>query len=371
MRKRFCCLVLVLAMAAAMVPMRVSAVGNGAVCLNPAELRPEGGAWDLGGSVVYFGEFCGAPLPYRVLCTPETQTLTEESLLLDCGTILKRKAFDSNFKRNEGQEKLPSEWKGSDLEIWLNGNNFYESRGVFTHLERSAIAQTTLADARIPYSTSHWENMYRDFGSTDHVFLLSAAEVTGLYAQEAASAKDGETTDWWVRSAFDMGGNGAGSVHFDGHVCNNSVSNFVVGVSPALNVKLSAVVLVSAANGDKAVPLAKAAGQPDNNEWKLTLLDPGKTVTVTGDVTRDGNTVTVPYICEGRNITQISLVITDGAGTVLYYGATQNGTFSLPKELAWKTCGLDYHAYLLAEDVNGAYRTDYASPLCEITIPNP
>lgn len=389
LKKRFWGLMLTLAAVCALVPTPVLAaehepqamqLGSAvlrSVNLNAAALRPADGAWDLGGNIVYFGQYGGEALAYRPLCSPETQSPAEEGLLLDCASIIRRKAFDENFRRNEGQEKLPSEWKGSDLEAWLNGSNFYESLNVFTHMERSAIPETTLADARTLYSTSHWTDMYRDFGSTDRVFLLSAAEVSGLYAQDAARAKDGATTDWWVRSAFDTGGNGAGSVHFDGHVCNNSVSNFVVGISPALNVRLSDIQLVTPADGDKMHPVEKVPPQGNNTEWKLTLLDPTKTITLTEEIYRyDENgaaRVIVPCTWEGNEIFQISLVLTDDAGNALYYGATEkaNGSvsFFLPQDLCSKICGRDYFAYLLAEDVNASYRTDYASEFCEIEIP--
>lgn len=46
------------------------------------------------------------------------------------------------------------------------------------------------------------------------------------------------------------------------------------------------------------------------------------------------------------------------------------GIFTLPAELADKTCGTDYYAYIIAEDVNGATESDYASAPVQITIPS-
>lgn len=117
--------------------------------------------------------------------------------------------------------------------------------------------------------------------------------------------------------------------------------------------------------------------QPDTREWKLTILDPAKTVAVPEGrtVTREDDRITVPYVLTGAGITRLSLVIADPNGQVLYYGpldrdaADCTAVFPLPRELQYKTCGKDYSAYLLAEGCNGPCRTDYSSALCPIDIP--
>lgn len=321
------------------------------ILLDVTQLRTET-PWNLGGNRVYFGQYEGEPMVWRVLPQAETQSV-EDSLLLDCETILKRKAYDDNFWQNEGQEKLPSEWKGSDIEAWLNGMDFYGRSSVFSYVERRAIAETTLAEMREPYSIGHWVKMYWDIPSTDRVFLLSAGEADALYANKEASAKTGASTTWWLRSAFDFAGNGAGSVPGDGHICNNSVSNFVVGGSPACNVKLSSILFATPA-GDDA--------------WKLTLLDERKSVTVT-EVTRDNDLVTVTYTVTGPDVNQISVLLANRDGTeALYYGALEE-SFLLPESLQNRACGADYHAYLLAEKVSGGKQSHYASPMAEFVIP--
>lgn len=346
----------------------------GSVLLNLAELRPEDGVWALGGSKVAFGHYDGAPVIFRVLASPETQRILdgEESLLLDCDTVLEKKCYDDNFRKNDTQVKVPSEWAGSDIDLWLN-HDFYGDAGIFSPLERAAIAETGLDAQEAIYTIGNWT--YEDYGGQGHLFLLSAGEAKLLYTENAPRAKEGASTSWWVRSSFGHMGNGAGSIHGDGHICNNSITNFGVGVSPAMNIKRASVLFASSVSGEEAVR-------------KLTLLDSDKTVkltkeqAVTREETEDGPIITIPYTCTGADINRISVLITDREfsdtdAQVLYYGGIQpspkgtagKGAFLLPSDLELKTCGKDYFAYILAEEIHGERESSYASSVCPVTIP--
>lgn len=337
---------------------------DGSILPDPAVLQ-QSGPWTLGDNRIWFGAFEGNPIICRVLPPAQTQTVDEPCLLLDCETILKLKAFDNNFKRNETQLKLPTEWRGSDIETWLNGNEFYGDPGIFTEAERAAIASTVLADVPEPYTGGSWVKRFTDYGSTDSLFLLSAAEAETVYADDASRVKVGAGPNWWLRSAFEFTGNGVGSIHIDGHVCNNSVSNFGVGVSPAMNVKLSAILFVTPLEGEK--------------EWKLTLRDPNLGLSCS-KWSREGDLVTVSCALEGKKADQISVLITDkpwqADARVIYTGAAgkfpvakeSTGAFLLPEELADRTWGSDYHVYLLAQTLRNEHQSDSASELVELTM---
>lgn len=341
-------------------PVSLSPAGED-ILLDPAALRPESGVWSLGDASVTFGRYDGVPLRWRVLASTDTQSGTEDSLLLDCGSVLVQKAYDDDFRRNDGQTGQPHEWPGSDLELWLNGDDFLGS--AFTEPERAAIAATSLTEENEPYSAGDWIDKYRDFASKDQAFMLSAREARDLYADNAARFKDGVCTSWWLRSAFDLGGNGAASVHGDGHICNYSITNFSVGVSPAVCIKTSSVLFASRSG----------------EGWKLTLLDPGRTVAVPRGrrVTREnvgGKTViTVPYAYGRETASRLGLLVT-ARDQVLYHGTAETApekkagraTFILPAELADLTCGTDYQVYIFALDSGAA---DCAGPFCEITVP--
>ena len=164
-----------------------------------------------------------------------------------------------------------------------------------------------------------------------------------------------------------------------GSIGNDRVNN-TAGVSPAFNLDLKSIIFSSLISGT-----AGSAGA----EYKLTVKDKNMTIAQTSgsDVTRAGNVVTVSYTISGsnaRSVSQVSVLITDSkysAGIAKTSGYSYfkledaimeksgTGTFTLPDQYADKTCGKDYFAYILAEDVNTGKRTDYASVPVEIIIP--
>lgn len=155
------------------------------ICLDPKALRPES-TWSTGGNQVYFGKYNGDPLSYRILASPNTQTVTESSLLLDCNTGLLQMKFDNDRSKNDGQTTNPNEWRGSDLETWLNGSRFYKNSSVFSNIEKAAIASTELM-LKNTYATI--STNYNDKAATNHIFCLSVAEAEGLYNDSEARKK--------------------------------------------------------------------------------------------------------------------------------------------------------------------------------------
>lgn len=382
--------------------------------LNAAVLRPQGGQWSTGGNLVYFGKYNNKPVAYRVLSsTTDTQESSESYLFLDCNTILLNKHFDEDVVKNEDQPDYPTQWPGSDLYIWLNGENFYNSQSIFSSIEHDAIADTKLK-AQNTY-TLNYSTGYKclDYNAESHVFLLSGKEAGSLYVNNGARIKTSilyypESPDyWWLRSTDAneynrMIATQASACKNDGslivqNVCSNPLRKLgtqtfggkkgkapAVGVSPALNVKLSSVLFASVNSSIKSFALAPVSASTAK-EWKLTLLDESKTISVTDgqSVSRQDTKVTVPYTYNGNDVTQISVMITDKEYTesdaqVLYYGKLQDvnianktgkGTFTMSPDLAEQICGRDYFAYIIAEDINGTMNTDYASKPVEITVP--
>ena len=123
------------------------------------------------------------------------------------------------------------------------------------------------------------------------------------------------------------------------------------------------------------------------DEFKLTLLDSGLTVTVPDDgkALIEEMTVTVPCKAGGPDAnpaTRVSVLILDKAyvpgnrnnASILCYTALDDipetgGTFDLPVGCNPDGWGTDYHVYLLAENLNGPCRTDYAGIPLPLNIP--
>ncbi len=324
------------------------------------------------GSYVYYGTYSGNPVKYRVLDKDSTD-FGGTTMLLDCDTVLwagsdPSSAFDADS----------NVWADSDIKLYLNSTFLTTS---FSSLEQKAIAGSTKTSAGNTDGNG-WSYLGWTSLNGEKIFFLDAKEATntsyGYYNTDndaTGRIKTGGNACCWLRSPTTNFSSGAGYVNGDGDVINASVSLSHVGVSPALNLNLSSVLFSSVISG--------TAGET-GAEYKLTLLDSDMTIAGNGDVTRSGDTVTIPYTISGTNkdnATQVSILILDRAysdatkneAVVKYYGALDtsagNGTFTLPADLSDKVCGRDYYAYIIAEEVNDTYETDYASAPVKIHIP--
>ena len=351
----------------------ISGLGTGAI-VDPTDGNTTGlTGWT--GNYVYYGTYGGNSIKYRMLDKEATE-FGGTTMLLDCDSILINMVHASQYPYKYGDEG----WTNSDINAWLNGDNFYSNTDVFTAQENAAIAASTKSDFAgdgpgVGFCGT--QNL-----SGEYVFLLDAKEATrasyGYRGADEQNITRNKAGKWWLRSPKVTGNN---SEDYAGYIYNNNggfLDLHVVsesGVSPAFNINLESVIFSSVISGS-----AGEAGA----EYKLTIADTNLGITP-GTITRSDTTITVPYTITGTNAanaTQVSVLITDSAysaGTAatsgytylkLSGGVSGTGTFTLPTAYADKTCGTDYYAYILVEDVNGQYETDYASAPLAITIPN-
>ena len=271
---------------------KIAGLGTSKIA-NPTTPTKATDAWQ--GSYVYFGthdadgDGTAEPIRYRVLDN-NTSVFGGTTMLLDCDSILwaginPSSAFDdSNI------------WANSNIRTYLN-NTFLTNN--FSQAEQSAIAKSTKSAADNG-DGSGWSNLNYAPLEKDKIFFLDAEEVTNTsygYSNVDLDAKNRKKTGgkntWWLRSADTF--RDAGSVDRDGGITSNYFKNTdSSGVSPAFNINLSSVLFASVISGK-----AEETGA----EYKLTLLDSDMTITGNGDVTRSGDTVTVPYTVTGANST--------------------------------------------------------------------
>lgn len=376
--------------------------------IDPAMPNSVNDAWK--GCYVYYGNYNGSPVKYRVLdasTTDYSADQTTQTMLLDCDSVLYRTPFDANGEANE-EGKYANDWSVSDVKNSLNGaGGFIDT--AFTATEKSAIAASTKAVENTLDGDGKSGLFYTPL-TGEKIFLPDAKEATRItygYSgyQDAANRvkKLGNTTVYcWLRSAHSNQVRNAGYVWSDGYISNEKVSDTTIGISPALNLNLSSILLSSVSGTGKSSALTSKSneiGVTTDADWKLTLLDTNKSIALTQDrsVTKasDG-TITVPYTytdyaaSDREKVNQISVMITDKAygsenAQILYYGALQNiknaegtastaaetstgtGTFALPSGLL-EIWGTDYHVYVMAEHVNADNATDYASEPLEIGV---
>lgn len=385
--------------------------------------RPANASSPWTGSKVYFGFDPSAAMGmcFRVLDANTTDYNQKPTMFLDSdrGVYINQYFCYDDSSNN---------WKSSNLSKWMNSTETTGFLKDWTELERKAIAYSTRSSSD---GLGHGKD---ELGwcsiENEKVFSLDAKEATNpAYgyndsadaAKERSKRRNSNKISWWLRSPSTSQTNQIGTIAVDGTISTKAVSE-VSGdgmsgslvASPAFNLDLERVLFASAdpsytvkqpnidnnkyKAGDIKRPLdednpekadvveVKSTDYAEANEWKLTLLDESKKLTL-GTGIQKGNTVTVPYEYKGgsgggttRN--QISVMITDGeydseTAMVLYYGqldtgnddlsanktGTGTGSFTMPQNLPGTA-----KVYLLFEYLSGGNETDYASKPVQLHI---
>lgn len=197
----------------------------------------------------------------------------------------------------------------------------------------------------------------------------------------------GKEIKWWLHG-------GESYVTTDGTIVQGK--DTTAGGGMTTNVDLSKILLSEVVTGE--------AGKL-GAEYKLTLLagkndydrENIKIEPDTTDIKRTEDEVTVSYTLRNTNwttyrINQVSVLFFDkpyGDSDAkllayekiegqqfsnkndygIYVDQSRKKSFTVPEGLRDKQCGVDYHAYLIAEQVNGEHESNFASAPVEITIP--
>ena len=351
------------------------------------------------------------PIKWRVLSNADGKAF-----------LLSDKNLDA-VKYHEDNEEVT--WEKSTMRSWLNGykakyntggksgidystgnaagnDNFIGS--AFSESEQKHIASTAVVNADNP---SHGTDGGND--TTDKIFLLSIAEAKNKSYGFTDSTNPTDTrksvntayvyggghtgTDemkgvdsaeyWWLRSptyyaaiAAYVGPNGKLSSEDGGTYVDEGYN----AVRPAFNLNLSSVLFTSAAKGGKSstaaiLKNADYSSISGNDGYKLTLKDENRKFAVSdkaGKTAHKGHGVKISYSgAEKGENEYISAMITNGSGEVIYYGqiaqpAAASGTaeFAVPSDIEYGT----YTLKLFNEQINGNYKTDYASAFVDIAL---
>ncbi|MBR3532363.1 MAG: hypothetical protein IKN80_00530 [Clostridiales bacterium] len=322
---------------------------------SPVAPSDEDDPWS--GSYVYFGTYGDNPIKFRVLA-PQTSVYGGTTMFLDSDEVL--------FERGHSPD--------------LNGSFLTDS---FTLLESDAIALSSgdggyPEDPDLPYVMEYPEIV------NSKIFVLEAFEVGNpVYGYSSAGSRVkmlGDVAYGWMLRSRELH---APRTYIEciyvldnGEVeMNLGWINGEIGYAPALNVDLSSVIFSSLITG---------SFNTVGTEYKLTVSDPNLDIAIQAgrQATIAGSTVTIPYCISGTdaaNATRASVLVTTGeynaeGSQILYYdslgsGSTGIGTFTLPSELTLNGWGSDYNVYILAEDINGTYETDYASVPVKVDAP--
>ena len=180
---------------------------------------------------------------------------------------------------------------------------------------------------------------------------------------------------WWTRSSNEVYGYGSWTIHPDGRSGSALNVDYDAAVRPAMELDLSSVLFISAAEhgkvADLTIPIAEYAG----DEWKLTLHDSDRDDFTAKTVLVNGSVLEVEYknAKVGDN-EYISAVIKDADGSISRYtrvvqlDGTTNGTRG---RAAIDLTGIDMTGKTLCvfnEQFNGDHKTDYAGALREVKL---
>ncbi len=357
-------------------------------------------------SNVYFGNYYQTsnsekdPIKWRVLDITDSEVF-----------LLSDKNLDT-MKYNETLVNVT--WETSTIRSWLN-SDFIDS--AFNSMETDKIITTDVINDDNPYTdVSGGEN------TKDKIFFLSVAEALNQkygfsqnstdrdqnrvaantpYAQDKIDTYEG----WWLRSPAGYDGRFAASVSEIGTViCEKNASYTVdfedVAVRPAFNLDPAAVLFTAAAKGGKPSD-DFVSGEiisenfdlstyTDNDGYKLTLRDENRSFSVTsangqerdseGVIEATANTgdrVYFKYENAEYNTKNevdneyISVFIVNENDEVLYYmkcakpqSASGETFFKVPLALEQGS----YSLKIFNEQINGDYKTDYASDFSEIAL---
>lgn len=327
------------------------------------------------GDYIYFGTHNGNPIKFRVLNQRETN-FGDTTILLDSDAILEQRPFGTN-KVSDVQKN----WTNAPLRTWCNGTEAGQFLAGFATEEQAAIIASTKSSKTGAGEFPSASYTYKAI-SGDKVFLLDASEAnySGYgYANDATRIKQGGIGEWWLRSTNPDVNDAVCTVYNDGNIYNYYFSNYAkVGISPALNIDLDAVLFTSAYNVAKADAFNKVETST-TNEWKLTVKSSDTALSATTDsvtafyvdqAATDVRTLNITHTAANASLStanQVSAMLVDAVGNVVYYGKVNEDVAATAStiEIADDLEVGNYNLYVFAEQVNDATATDYASVLGE------
>lgn len=329
-------------------------------------------------SYVYFGTDSGnnsTPIKWRVLDANRANDKKTNGMFLLSEKLL---SGTTAFNRYEDDGNY---YQKSDAQKWCK--KFAEEPQNFSALEQAAMLGITKTDAAEKVFYVDWGGS--SLTASDKLFFPSAKEIAdhvGNYNGApglSAIYTSGNSSRWWLRSPNGATRNHAGTIIDAGSVSVDGVS-YIRAVRPAVNLDTSSVLFTSAAAGGKPVGEVgklNPVSVSNPNEWKLTLIDSDrdwwvKSFTSGVSVSSAGGDVTVAFTSWGaKNDEYLSAMLLNRCNEVLYYGQILKGYgFDATIELnipAGLEAG-DYTLRLFHEQLNGDYKTDYASEPADIAL---
>ena len=307
---------------------------------------------------IYFGPYQGSPLKWRVLDADKAFDKQTDGVFLLTDGLLETMRYNPY--------NGSTAWEGSEAQAWCKA--FAGSTSNFSAVEQGVMMGIAKTEGAYTLYDDPWGECI--LSAQNKMFFLSVQEYYD-YVAAWASIVAHVSNHFWLRTPNTEWTTNGGVVYpSDGNV-GALQTDFEHSARPAFNLDSSAVLFSSPASGGKPDGEISAIGDYSGNEWKLTLKDSSRDGFTIENLHRAGNIITFYYSGAAAGANEyISALVVDSTGAYTHYGRLQPadeaaGTvvFTLPELPEGSTL------YIFNEQCNGDYKTDYASHLVELTVP--
>lgn len=307
---------------------------------------------------IYFGLYQGSPLKWRVLDADKAFDKQTDGVFLLTDGLLETMRYNPY--------NGSTAWEGSEAQAWCKA--FAGSTSNFSAVEQGVMMGIAKTEGEYDLFEMPWGECI--LSAQNKMFFLSVQEYYD-YVAAWASIVAHVSNHFWLRTPNTEWTTNVGVVYpSDGNV-GALQTDFEHSARPAFNLDSSAVLFSSPASGGKPDGEISAIGDYSGNEWKLTLKDSSRDGFTIENLHRAGNIITFYYSGAAAGANEyISALVVDSTGAYTHYGRLQPadeaaGTvvFTLPELPEGSTL------YIFNEQCNGDYKTDYASHLVELTVP--
>ena len=307
---------------------------------------------------IYFGLYQGSPLKWRVLDADKAFDKQTDGVFLLTDGLLETMRYNPY--------NGSTAWEGSEAQAWCKA--FAGSTSNFSAAEQGVMMGIAKTEGAYTLYDDPWGECI--LSAQNKMFFLSVQEYYD-YVAAWASIVAHVSNHFWLRTPNTEWTTNVGVVYpSDGNV-GALQTDFEHSARPAFNLDSSAVLFSSPASGGKPDGEISAIGDYSGNEWKLTLKDSSRDGFTIENLHRAGNIITFYYSGAAAGANEyISALVVDSTGAYTHYGRLQPadeaaGTvvFTLPELPEGSTL------YIFNEQCNGDYKTDYASHLVELTVP--
>lgn len=307
---------------------------------------------------VYFGLYQGSPLKWRVLDADKVFDKQTDGVFLLTDGLLETMRYNPY--------NGSTAWEGSEAQAWCKA--FAGSTSNFSAVEQGVMMGIAKTEGAYTLYDDPWGECI--LSAQNKMFFLFVQEYYD-YVAAWASIVAHVSNHFWLRTPNTEWTTNVGVVYpSDGNV-GALQTDFEHSARPAFNLDSSAVLFSSPASGGKPDGEISAIGDYSGNEWKLTLKDSSRDGFTIENLHRAGNIITFYYSGAAAGANEyISALVVDSTGAYTHYGRLQPadeaaGTvvFTLPELPEGSTL------YIFNEQCNGDYKTDYASHLVELTVP--